>query len=243
MSTTEIIKIHEKGGQKLVNARELHQFLESKQQFTDWIKNRIEKYGFIEGEDYTSFHKIMKRENGASTKKEYGLTLDTAKEISMVENNEKGKEARRYFIKMERMAQKVTVSLPDRKELARWVVEAEETIELQKEQLQIQAPKVNYHDGVLQSQGTYVTNQIAKEMGMSARSLNQLLNELKIQYKSHGTWVLYSHYQNKDYTRTNTYMYQGHDGDCRTSMQTVWTEKGRKFIHNAVMGHKRQLTI
>ena len=56
----ELIKVTEKEGEQLVSARELHEFLESKQQFVDWIKNRIEKYGFIENEDFT-LHKFMER--------------------------------------------------------------------------------------------------------------------------------------------------------------------------------------
>ena len=84
--------------QKSVSARELHQFLESKRQFANWIKERISKYGFEEGVDFVTFNKIVKR----SRLTEYDLTLDMAKELSMVENNEKGRQARRYFIQCEK---------------------------------------------------------------------------------------------------------------------------------------------
>ena len=78
--------------ERMVNARDLHGFLESGWRFADWIKERIEKYGFIDDEDYTSFQEILKRESGGgTTRTEYLLTLDTAKEIAMVENNEKGR--------------------------------------------------------------------------------------------------------------------------------------------------------
>lgn len=77
----EIIKITEHDGKRAVNARELHQFLGSKRQFADWIKQRIEQYGFVENQDYCSFHKIVKRETGATTITEYALTLDMAKEL------------------------------------------------------------------------------------------------------------------------------------------------------------------
>ena len=86
---------------KLVSGRELHEFLEVGKDFTTWIKDRIEKYGFIENEDYT----IMLTKTGERsnvTKTEYILTLDTAKEISMVQNNEKGSQARKYFIAVEK---------------------------------------------------------------------------------------------------------------------------------------------
>ena len=86
----------------VIDARELWAALGSKQEFANWMKNRIESYGFQENADYCSFDKIVKRETGATTRKEYLLTMDTAKEIAMVENNEKGRMVRRYFIEAEK---------------------------------------------------------------------------------------------------------------------------------------------
>ena len=101
-----------------VNARELWKKLESKQQFSDWIKNRIEKYGFVEGEDYIMLHKIMKPEKsitelisenyeikkrgGDKKSIDYYLTIDMAKELCMVENNDWGRKIRKYFIECEK---------------------------------------------------------------------------------------------------------------------------------------------
>ena len=99
----ELIKITEKDGEQIVSARELHQFLGSKQQFSDWIKDRIKKYGFVNGQDFEVFHKIMNNPEGGRPQIEYTLTLDMAKELSMVEGNKKGKQARQYFISCERM--------------------------------------------------------------------------------------------------------------------------------------------
>jgi phage anti-repressor protein len=87
---------------QLVNARELHEFVGSKQQFTDWIKNRIEKWGFIENIDYTLISQNYETSTGGTVRKEYILTLDTAKELAMVENNDKGRQARKYFIEVEK---------------------------------------------------------------------------------------------------------------------------------------------
>jgi len=107
----ELIKIY-KGS--LVDARELHQFLESKQDFSNWITNRIKKYGFEEGKDYTI--NLLNRSDGLPGKprKEYALTLNMAKELAMVENNAKGREARRYFIEAEEALRR----LADNKRLA-----------------------------------------------------------------------------------------------------------------------------
>ena len=83
MKQEEIIRITETDGKRAVSARELHQFLESKQEFANWIKNRIEKYGFVEGQDFTSFDNFVKRETGSSVRKEYALTIDMAKELGI----------------------------------------------------------------------------------------------------------------------------------------------------------------
>jgi anti-repressor protein len=94
----ELIKVRETGGIQAVSAKDLHVFLESKKDFSEWIKNRIEKYGFEDGKDFTPF---QGKSTGGRPSLDYILTLDTAKEISMVEGNEKGKEARRYFLDCE----------------------------------------------------------------------------------------------------------------------------------------------
>ena len=88
------------------DARCLHKFLESKQQFADWIKNRIEKYGFEEGTDFLVFHNFMKNPQGGRPTAEYTLTIAMAKELAMVENNDKGRQVRRYFLQCEKMAKK-----------------------------------------------------------------------------------------------------------------------------------------
>lgn len=89
---------------KEVNARDLHAFLGSKRDFSTWIKDRIKSYDFIEGVDFQSFTEIVEREVGATTRIEYVLSVDMAKELSMLEGNDRGKQARQYFIACENMA-------------------------------------------------------------------------------------------------------------------------------------------
>lgn len=118
-----VVGEHEIGGivQPVVNARELHKWLKVNTRFAMWIKDRISKYEFLEGEDFaliSIFTEIKKtdeslvseipeikkaRRGGDRRSREYLLTLDMAKELSMVENNEQGKKARRYFIQCERV--------------------------------------------------------------------------------------------------------------------------------------------
>lgn len=91
--------------QHLVDGRTLHAYLEIGKRFTDWIKQRIKEYGFTTTVDYKlTFHKMGKRLN--VLKQEYELTLDMAKELAMVERNEKGREIRHYFIECERQLRK-----------------------------------------------------------------------------------------------------------------------------------------
>lgn len=99
--------------QPLVNARDLHIFLESKQQFGNWIVNRIEQYGFVEGQDYLLNKIIIQLPSGAKYQNDYHLTLDMAKELSMVERNAKGKQARQYFIACEKALYQVATAPTD----------------------------------------------------------------------------------------------------------------------------------
>lgn len=98
----QLIKITENNGKKAVSARDLHIFLKSKQDFSNWIKKRIDKYGFIENQDFEVFNNFIENPTGGRPLTEYALTLDCAKEIAMVEGNAKGKEARQYFIECEK---------------------------------------------------------------------------------------------------------------------------------------------
>lgn len=97
--------------------------------------------------------------------------------------------------------------------------------------LELQAPKVTYYDKVLQSQSTYTTTQIAKELGMSAGVLNRRLKWSGIQFRQSGQWLLKAPYQSQGYTATRTHIWESRTGETCTNMQTVWTEKGRLFIH------------
>ena len=89
-----------------VDARVLHEFLEVKTLFKDWISRRIEDFGFIEDVDFCSF---LSESSGGRRSKEYALTLGMGKELSMVERNAKGKEARQYFIACEEKAKQAHI--------------------------------------------------------------------------------------------------------------------------------------
>lgn len=103
----ELVKIEEIGGKQTVDIRDLHSALESKQDFSTWIKNRIAKYGFVEDRDYIRLHKKMEANNATTI--EYYSSIEMAKELAMVENNAKGRELRLYFIECEKKAKSMLI--------------------------------------------------------------------------------------------------------------------------------------
>lgn len=112
------------------------------------IKDRIKSYDFIEGIDFQSFTEIVEREIGATKRIEYALSISMAKELSMIENNERGRQARKYFIACEENKHELS-----RKELALMVIQAEEekerlALENEKQQKQIEKlqPKADFAD-------------------------------------------------------------------------------------------------
>ena len=121
----ELIKITEnEKGVKLVSAKELYQYLEIKTDFSDWCK-RMFAYGFDEGKDFTSF---LGESNGGRPSTDYALTIDTAKEISMLQRTRKGKEARKYFIEMEKIAKGLLNPILSRLQMSEYWFQAETKI-------------------------------------------------------------------------------------------------------------------
>ena len=221
----ELIKITEQNGTKAVSARELYEFLGyNKAVWSRWYqKNIIDNEFAFENIDYQTLNIML---NGNETK-DFALSIEFAKKISMMARTEKGEEARRYFIECEKLAQNPVSNL-SKIDLAQMVIESEREKErlqiqnqLQSEELQKQAPKVAYYEEVLQSQSTYNTNQIAKELGTSAITLNKKLRDLGVQYKQGGTWLLYHKYQNKGYTKTQTYPFVDSNGNTQYGQKKV----------------------
>lgn len=109
---------------------------------------------------------------------------------------------------------------------------AQETITIQSEQLKRQAPKVKSYDEYISSDGTFSATQIAKEYGWGAKTLNNKLREMGVQYKQHGQWLLFAKYSGKGYTKSVPHAFTHADGRVDVRMSTVWTAKGREYIHS-----------
>ena len=102
----ELVPVYEKvfNGRmtKLVDGRELHMTLDSKRKFADWIKQRIEHYDFVENEDFIKLHNFVTVGNLKRPQIDYFLTIDMAKQLCMVEDNEIGRRVRKYFLEIEK---------------------------------------------------------------------------------------------------------------------------------------------
>lgn len=125
----ELLNIEVKDGKQLVSARELHHFLEVTERFQQWFDKRVKKYDFIENEDYTGckvFHTLARQEI-----QDYAITIEMAKELSMVQDNTQGKIARKYFIQCEKVAASLSGYYMDHiKELATRLEHTEKLIGL-----------------------------------------------------------------------------------------------------------------
>ena len=261
----ELIKITtDEKGTKLVSGRELHEFLEVGRDFTTWIKGRILKYGFDENIDFTVIWNDTKTGdvvdyNGNSNsmvklgyEKDYVITIDMAKELSMVENNDKGKQARKYFIECEKALQEVSkkalllesiynggqeaiVSARQLTDLE--VAEATkpllEEIETKEEQLEEQRPFIDFVKTIETSKDSLGVGQFIK-----------IVNDKEIDLGRNGffCWLREKGYLNKrnePYQRyidqelfevREGYYYQGKE--TKLSLTALITAKGQRYFVN-----------
>lgn len=93
-------------------------------------------------------------------------------------------------------------------------------------------PKADYVDRILKNKGLVTITQIAKDYGMSGQAMNNLLHDLKVQYKQSGQWLLYRDHQGKGYTHSQTIDIVRKDGTPDVKMNTKWTQKGRLFLYD-----------
>ena len=186
-----------------VSARELHSFLESRQDFSTWIKNRISEYDFVEHQDFiTAPQKYGTANGGYATRNEYYVTLDMAKELSMVERNEKGKQARKYFIECEKKLKEQTVSqsvqpigeLEDKMRVWAFVIEQTTLAPVAKETLLITTAEtltgisIGYRPQIEQT--TYSAKELGDVLGISANRVGRIANAHGLKTNEYGLYYL-----------------------------------------------------
>ena len=232
---SDLIKITTKDGKQLVSARELHEFLEIKTDFRKWFPRMCE-YGFVENVDFTRAFQKCPTLGGIQTVADYAITIDMAKELSMIQRTEKGKQARLYFIECEKKLKEVDVKanllLSIYNGGQEGIAAAKKLTELEVEEAtKPLLPKAEFYDKVLNPTDEengftklLTATEIAKDLGMTARQLNNILHEKRIIYKKGKTWVLYSKYDHLISEKYCDYFINEFGNLLK------WTEKGRKFI-------------
>ena len=152
---------------RTVNARELHSFLQNGDRFAGWIKDRIDQYGFVEGQDFVSFSENAEKPRGGRPTKEYAVSIDMAKELAMVERNDQGKRARQYFIECERRATDVNpvAALNDPASLRGLLLQNVEKVIALEAQVEADKPKTSFYDQYVNVDGLYGLQNAGRALG------------------------------------------------------------------------------
>ena len=220
-----------------VSGRELHEFLQVGADYRHWFPRMVE-YGFTEGEDFNPV-KIDRVQNEGGRKvtrtvDDHQLTIPMAKELCMIQRNERGKQARQYFLAVE-----AQWNSPEAVMRRAVLIAQKQNDQLKAANKQLLAensdlkPDAEYARAVCIGDNCRTATSIAKDYGMSGEKLNSILHGLKIQWKnSDGQWVLYAKYSGKGYTKNRKGRpFEHNSGKITTPNTTVWTEAGQRFIY------------
>jgi phage anti-repressor protein len=192
-TTAELIPVTEHEGRQAVSLRDLHEFLQVVTHLKDWAP-RMFAYGFTEGEDYVEVSlKNEQNHSGGRPSRNWAVSLDMAKELSMIQRTDRGKQARQYFIEVEkraRAASQVPVprSLP---EALRQYANEVEAHEATKAVVAIMQPKVAAWDSIVSSAGSWSYNDAAKvlceegQIDIGEKRLVRALAEWGYLYRDH----------------------------------------------------------
>lgn len=159
----ELIKITYNNDRPAVSARDLHDFLEVKTAYKDWFPRMCE-YGFTEGEDFCSF---LSESTGGRPAQDAVLTIDMAKELCMIQRNEKGKQARQYFLQIEK-----DWNSPE-KVMARALQIAGDKLKRLESKVEADAPKVLFADAVSASKTSILVGELTKLLKQNGVDIGQ----------------------------------------------------------------------
>ena len=180
-----LIKIEVRDNQQLVSGRELHKFLEVGTEYMKWFSRIIEKYNFIENKDFITITQKRVTAQGNETEfDDHLMTIAMAKEIAMVSNTEKGKEARIYFIKCEEAWNSPEMILARANQIqSRMIENYADKIKILENKIEEDKPKVEFYNDVIDSKNTCDMQTVAKTLnfkGVGRNNLFEILRENKI---------------------------------------------------------------
>lgn len=237
--TNPLINLHEQAdGSVAVMGRDLHEFLEMGTEYKKWF-SRMTEYGFEENLDYQRVTQNCPTLGGMQSVTNHVMTIDMAKEISMIQRNEKGKQARQYFIQIEKawnspeMIMKRALQFADRK-----------IIDLQ-EQIAIDKPKVLFADAVSASHTSILVGDLAKLLRQNGVDIGQ--NRLFEWLRTNGflinrkgdSWNSPTQYSmDMELFEVRERTHQEPDGSVRITRTTKVTGKGQQYFINKFMNDR-----
>lgn len=240
-------------GEKFVNARDLHKQLLIGKVFGAWIKERINSYGFIEEEDFIPF---LEKSNFGRPKTEYLLTLDVAKELAMVQNNEMGRAIRKYFIEVEKQARKLATEYPTYSYMIddpvarakKWIEEQEEK-QVALRQIEEQKPKVLFAEAVQTSKNSILVKDLATLLKQKGLNIGQ--NRLFEWLRDSGYLLCKGSYYNKPSQKAmnlelfemKTHIHTDRNGVMVTSYTPKVTGKGQVYFMNKLLEEANEVMI
>ena len=172
----ELIKIEERNGEQLVNGRELHQFLEVATPYKKWF-DRMCEYGFIENKDFLTVDKRVHGQNGQlmpQKETNHLMKLSMAKELSMIQRNEKGKQAREYFIKCEEAWNSPEMILARASQIQAKMLETyKDKVTLLEKKIEEDKPKVIFAGAVETSKTSILIGELAKLIKQNGYDIGQ----------------------------------------------------------------------
>ncbi|MBF9011317.1 phage antirepressor KilAC domain-containing protein [Corynebacterium phoceense] len=230
-----LIPLTDNDGAQAVMGRDLHAFLEVGTAYSRWIERLIEKYGFVTGQD---FMPKMAESTGGRPSEDHILTLDMAKELSMVQNNERGRQARRYFLECERVAREHAQMADNAKSVIQQMTRSEIlqiALNAETERLQLEAknkelePKAEAYDEFMDATGHYNVGTVAKMLG---KSQNWLFRELRNRgvLISKGAMKNTPYQQYMHHFEVKAHYYERSNGEQGVSHTTYVQPSGIDFI-------------
>ena len=214
------------GAVNAVNTRDLHSRLEVKTKYADWIKRAIDKYGFEEGIDFT----ILKNGNGNNAFIDYIVSLDMAKELCMLDDSDKGRQFRKYFIECEKQA-KSTFQIPQTySEALMLAAKQAEQIEQQTALIEAQKPKVEFYEAVTGSSDTIDIASVAKVLNIKGFGRNNLFEFLRDKNILMQNNQPFQTFVDRGYFRVIESKYNKPDGSSHINLKTVVYQKGLDYI-------------
>lgn len=224
-----MIKIEDRNGLQFVNARELHESLGVGRDFSSWIKERIEKYGFLEGNDYEKCSPDLGSGiNGGQNRVEYLLSVSMAKELTMVENNDKGREIRQYLIKIESAWNSPEMIM------ARALQMASKTIEGQNKQIAEMKPKAEFYDQVADSKDALDMRSVAAILNIDGMGRTNLFAALRTKGILDSENKPYRKFQDAGYFRVIETKYTDLFGETHINTKTLVYQRGLEYIRKSI---------